>query len=303
MAQPNMRALRLFRFAGIDVFLHWSWALVALVEIQLRKSLYSSLLWNISEYIALFAIVLLHEFGHALACKQVGGRADTIMLWPLGGIAYVSPPPRPGAHLWSIAAGPLVNVFLGVILSGALYAARSAGLSESIPDGYSLLRSIWFMNFGLLIFNILPVYPLDGGQILQSILWFFIGQSKSLVISSWIGLFGAAGLVALALTRDSPWLIVLAIFIFLQCRRGMRHAKVLRAIEKAPRHETYQCPSCKQSPLVGQWWLCPTCKSKFDTFAHNGKCPSCGKDFPTTQCPNCKTASPFARWQKTTITI
>ena len=54
----------------------------------------------------------MHEFGHALACRQVGGKANQIMLWPLGGVAYVSPPQRPGAMLWSIAAGPLVNVVL-----------------------------------------------------------------------------------------------------------------------------------------------------------------------------------------------
>ena len=48
-------------------------------------------------YLALFSIVLLHEFGHALACRQVGGKADQIVLWPLGGVAYVAPPPRPGA--------------------------------------------------------------------------------------------------------------------------------------------------------------------------------------------------------------
>ena len=77
---------------------------------------YNSLVWNALEYLALFVIVLLHEFGHALACRQVGGTADRIMLWPLGGVAFVNPPQRPGATLWSLAAGPLVNVALLPIL-------------------------------------------------------------------------------------------------------------------------------------------------------------------------------------------
>ena len=77
---------------------------------------YSSITWNIIEYLSLFLIVMLHEFGHALACRQVGGEANRIVLWPLGGVAYVDPPPRPGATLWSIAAGPLVNVALLPIL-------------------------------------------------------------------------------------------------------------------------------------------------------------------------------------------
>src|SRR6267143_2760600 len=112
MPSARQGSIRLFRFAGIDLFLHWSWFLVAAYEIQVRAGSYSSITWNVLEYLALFLIVMLHEFGHALACRQVGGRANQIVLWPLGGVAYVDPPPRPGATLWSIAAGPLVNVAL-----------------------------------------------------------------------------------------------------------------------------------------------------------------------------------------------
>ena len=111
-------SVRLFRFAGIDLFLHWSWFVVAAYEINGRTGAYSSLTWNVLEYLSLFLIVMLHEFGHALACRQVGGNASRIVLWPLGGVAYVDPPPRPGATLWSIAAGPLVNVALVPILTG-----------------------------------------------------------------------------------------------------------------------------------------------------------------------------------------
>src|SRR5664279_846261 len=109
-------SIRLFHFLGIDVFLHWSWFLLAVIEIQSRVGKYTSVVWNVLEYLALFLIVLTHEYGHALACRQVGGRANQIVLWPLGGVAYVDPPQRPGATLWSIAAGPLVNVVLLPVL-------------------------------------------------------------------------------------------------------------------------------------------------------------------------------------------
>src|SRR5579884_2652759 len=109
-------SIRLFRFAGIDVFLHWSWFLIAVFEIRGGLRTYSSIGWNIAEDLALFVIVTIPEFGHALACRQVGGNANRIVLWPMGGVAYVDPPPRPGATLWSIAAGPLVNVALFPIL-------------------------------------------------------------------------------------------------------------------------------------------------------------------------------------------
>src|SRR5271169_6140370 len=131
MLSARQGSIHLFRFAGVDVFLHWSWFLVAAYEIQLRKGSYSSVTWNVLEYLALFLIVMLHEFGHALACRQVGGRADRIVLWPLGGVAYVDPPPRPGATLWSIAAGPLVNVALIPILTGLGVLSRSMNWAET----------------------------------------------------------------------------------------------------------------------------------------------------------------------------
>src|ERR1039457_428670 len=138
---PSIRngSIHLFRIAGVDVFLHWSWFVVAAIEIQTRQGRYTSIAWNVLEYLALFSIVLLHEFGHALACRQVGGTANLITLWPLGGVAYVDPPQRPGATLWSIAAGPLVNVALMPILFLAVAAGRSLGWAEAMPDLYQLV--------------------------------------------------------------------------------------------------------------------------------------------------------------------
>ena len=150
-------SIHLFRIAGVDVFLHWSWFLVAAFEISGRTRTYSSLSWNILEYLALFSIVLLHEYGHALACRQVGGIANRIVLWPLGGVAYVDPPPRPGAMLWSIAAGPLVNVVLFFVLTLTGMVGRSHGWFAAVPNIHTLLRAIWYINLGLLTFNLLPI--------------------------------------------------------------------------------------------------------------------------------------------------
>src|SRR3989449_2672658 len=200
MLPTRQGSIGLFRFAGIQVFLHWSWFFVALIEINNRSKQYSSLVWNVLEYVTLFAIVLMHEFGHALACRQVGGSADQIVLWPLGGVAYVSPPARPGATLWSIAAGPLVNLVLAPVL--ALLTILSRQWSADI---HGFLRAVCLTNFVLLFFNLLPVYPLDGGQILRSLLWFWIGRARSLMVTALVGFVGVAGLVALAAWAKSMW--------------------------------------------------------------------------------------------------
>ena len=96
MLPTRQGSIRLFRLFGIDVFLHWSWFLVLFYDFTYRRHSYSSAMWPILEILSLFGIVLMHEFGHALACRQVGGQAELIVLWPFGGVAYVSPPPRPG---------------------------------------------------------------------------------------------------------------------------------------------------------------------------------------------------------------
>ena len=289
-------SIRLFRIAGIDVFLHWSWFLVAAYEIQVRKGGYSSLLWNVLEYLALFVIVTMHEFGHALACRQVGGQANQIVLWPLGGVAYVDPPPRPGAMLWSIAAGPLVNVALFFVLTPLWVLSRSMAWPEALPDLYQLLTAIWNINLVLLIFNILPIYPLDGGQILQSLLWFVLGRARSLTVATFCGFFGVAAVALLALHWQSIWVGVMAAFIFMNCMRGWKMARAMRQLENAPHHREFACPFCKAAPPAGEFWLCGRCRKPFDTFVSQATCPHCGMQFAVTKCLNCGKPSPVANW-------
>ena len=291
----NSGAFQIFRLAGINVYLHWSWFLVAVYEIRNRGG-YSSLFWNVIEYLALFLIVLLHEFGHSLACRQVGGTAERIVLWPLGGIAYVSPPQRPGAMLWSICAGPLVNVVLFPILSLALVLCRVAGWPQELPDAYALLRAVWFINLALLIFNLLPIYPLDGGKILQSLLWFVLGRSRSLLVVTIIGFVGVAGLLLLALALQSIWIGIVAAFILLSCWGGLRQARMLARMGEAPRRLGFACPACKAAPLVGEFWGCGKCRKPFDTFASQAVCPYCNTAYAATRCPDCGALQPLSAW-------
>jgi Zn-dependent protease len=296
MPSANQGSIRLFRFSGIDVFLHWSWFLVAAYEIQTRKGSYSSVTWNVLEYLALFLIVMIHEFGHALACRQVGGKADRIVLWPLGGVAYVDPPPRPGATLWSIAAGPLVNAALMPILYVVVIAARSSGWAESMPDLYQLVRTISLINLGLLIFNILPIYPLDGGQILRSLLWFLLGRARSLMVATIVGLIGVVVFIGLALWRQDLWLGAIALFMLMSCWGGLKQAQALLRFAKLPRRDGFACPTCKTAPPVGEYWKCGKCGQPFDIFQTRAVCPHCSAQFPMTKCLDCGGVHPMNDW-------
>lgn len=291
----NKGSFKLFRAFGIDVYIHWAWFL-AFWYLTSRPNQYSNSAWNALEILSLFLIVLIHEFGHQLACRQVGGKTHDIILWPLGGVAYVSPPQRPGAQLWSIAAGPLVNVLLVPLLSALVLASSHLGWRESNPNLHELFFNIWVINLVLLIFNMLPIYPLDGGQILRSLLWFIFGRAKSLLVASIIGLIGVVGLIGLAVYLQSIWTGIVAVFISFNCWSGLKQAQALSRMAKLPRRQGFACPSCKTAPPLGDLWLCGKCGKDFDTFLTQAVCPHCGTQFNATQCLDCGTSSPIHEW-------
>lgn len=291
MSQLPRSGIPLFRLFGIQVSLHWSWFLIAWIQLQNPPMKYSTPVWNLLEYLSLFLIVLMHEFGHSLACRSVGGRADHIMLWPLGGVAFVDPPQRPGAVLWSIVAGPLVNVVL-LPITLAFWAMAPGG------DLGVFAFSIAFINGALLVFNLLPIYPLDGGQILRALLWFVIGQGRSLMVASIIGLIGAGLGMLLALARQDIWLIVIAAFAALQSWVGFQQSRLIRQYAEAPRRTDVRCPMCAAPPMRDVRLMC-TCRRPYDVFETDGKCPNCGNVASAIQCPACNQVSHPAAWHLT----
>ncbi|MGH9476744.1 MAG: site-2 protease family protein [Terriglobales bacterium] len=287
---------KLARFFGIDLYLHWSWFLVVLLEFQDRGAAYTSPIWNLFEILVLFAIVTLHEYGHALACRQVGGHANQIMLWPFGGIAYVDPPVRPAATLWTITAGPLVNVILIPILLPLL------SISPANNNLYQFAHSIFWINLGLLIFNIIPVYPLDGGQILRSLLWFPFGRANSLLAAALIGFVGVAALFVLSWRLGDLWLAAITVFILLYCWKGLQSARRLWALSKLPHHDGLACPWCQAAPPAEPLWRCRQCQNAFDAFAVTA-CPACHTASQMIPCPECGHSYPITRWASASTAV
>ena len=296
-------SIRLFRVAGIDVLLHWSWFFFALLRLQpadtndpMDFAHYQTQLWYIIEYLALFGFVLLHEFGHVLACRWVGGIANRIILWPLGGIALIDPPARPFAWLWSSAAGPLVNVMLLVPTVGLWLACRGAGLEQTAPDFYRFTIALAWVNGYLLVFNILPIYPLDGGRILQALLWYVMSRAASMLVAALIGLLTALGLLAWAIVAHSWVWGIMAGFGVLFCLAGIGGARGLMRALAAARRKEAACPLCGTSPPVGTFWVCPQCKKPLDVFADRGVCPTCSTPQAAITCFACGRARTYREW-------
>jgi DNA-directed RNA polymerase subunit RPC12/RpoP len=140
------------------------------------------------------------------------------------------------------------------------------------------------------------VYPLDGGQILRSLLWFLMGRARSLMVATVLGFVGIAGLIYFAIRTESWWTGAISVFLAMNCWNGFQHARALLKLAKLPRREGFACPSCRTAPLAGAYWKCDECKEAFDTFATRGVCPHCGHEHARTICIDCQELNPMSQW-------
>jgi stage IV sporulation protein FB len=177
----------------------------------------------------LFAIVLLHEFGHCFACRWVGGEADEIVMHPLGGLALCVPPRRPWPSFVTSAGGPLVNVAICGVCAGYLFwqwhTLPGGALMFNVPMHYlfgggAMVRWVWWtyvMSLSLLAFNLLPVFPLDGGRMLQEILWPIVGYYRSMKFSCVAGMIVCVPAFAYGLITGMLTLTLIAAMGFYYC--------------------------------------------------------------------------------------
>jgi len=174
---PMTAAFRLGRIAGIEIGAHWSWLLVvALVVWSLAAGVFphtnpgltdgTYLAMAVAAAVLFFASIVLHELGHAVQARRDGIAIGGITLWVFGGVAQLrQEPPSAGAELRMALAGPAVSLAIGVV---CLLAAL-AGPLPAAADG--VLFWVGQINLYLLVFNLMPALPLDGGRVLRAILW------------------------------------------------------------------------------------------------------------------------------------
>jgi Zn-dependent protease len=193
--------------------------------------------------LVLFGIVLLHEFGHCFASRWVGGSPHEILIWPLGGLAFADAPPRPWATFITVLGGPLVNVLI-CLVTGAVLVMLGRGdmLPLNLFDvGHhafwrysgSVYYAGWIftISWALLLFNVWPVYPLDGAQLVQSLLWVKIGYYRSMYFASVTGLVGAVVMAMVGLAFRELLLLCIAISGFLYCLQLYRQFRASSAYE------------------------------------------------------------------------
>src|SRR5215207_1838093 len=233
--QPERWAVYLFTVARISVSLHVMSILLLVFQMldagTIAKAAGSSVLQALGMVLALagmlFLFVLLHEFGHCFGCRYVGGRADDILMWPLGGLAYCDPPDRPWENLVTTLCGPAVNLAFCLLMFPFLVylGVPALDLLNPFASPYLLYKFDWWpiafaykINQCLFMFNVfLPVYPMDGGRILQEILWFRKGKRQSTLIACNVGMFAGAIVGFISLYHQNLWMFFIMLWCVIEC--------------------------------------------------------------------------------------
>jgi Zn-dependent protease/predicted transcriptional regulator len=165
--------------------------------------------------VLLFGCVVLHEFGHILAARRYGIEATEVTLLPIGGVASLQRlPTDPRQELVVALAGPAVNLVIGVALIAALGSLHSRDLTDIDDPHLSLAGRLAAANLFLVVFNLIPAFPMDGGRVLHALLAMRFGGPLATDIAARIGQALAFGLGFLGLFGN-PLLLFIAIFVYM----------------------------------------------------------------------------------------
>ena len=224
-------SVKIAQIAGIPIKLHMTFFIIVLLGAWQwagrSADPVAGALFGATLIVALFACVVLHELGHSLMARRFGIETREILLLPLGGVAQLNKNPEQPRHELLIAlAGPLVNVVIVLLLviigltpqvNLFTYLLDGRGLSEILGTELSLNNLLlWLLsaNMSLVLFNLIPAFPLDGGRVLRALLAMGLGFPRATRIASAIGQLVAIGLGIFGLFSGNFLLVLVAIFIF-----------------------------------------------------------------------------------------
>jgi Zn-dependent protease/CBS domain-containing protein len=218
---------RIGRLAGIDVFMHVTFLLLLAwigISHYTAHGDWGEALRGVLFIVALFAIVVAHELGHALAARRYGIETRDITLLPIGGVARLERmPEKPSQELVVALAGPAVNVVLAAaIYVGLLFNQDVLQTSEAAQVGGRLLSQLFWINVVLAVFNLLPAFPMDGGRVVRALLAMRTDYVRATQVAANLGQGMAVIFAVLGLFRiealpisGNPFLVFIALFVWM----------------------------------------------------------------------------------------
>jgi Zn-dependent protease len=210
---------KLGTFAGIDVFVHATFLLLVGwvgYSYWLEHGTWAKVVEGIAFILALFLCVVLHEYGHALTARKYGIKTRDITLYPIGGVARLERlPDKPIEELWVALMGPAVNLIIAAILFTILYLSGGpTSMTNLTLTSGSFLARLMTVNISLVLFNLIPAFPMDGGRVLRALLAMRLEYVRATQIAANVGqglafLFGFIGLF------NNPFLLFIAFFVWI----------------------------------------------------------------------------------------
>lgn len=230
---------RIGRIAGIDLNVHATFlillAWIALREYQRGLPAVAS---AVAYTLAVFAIIVLHELGHAFTARHYGIQTRDILLLPIGGVARLERmPSQPRQELLVALAGPAVNVVLAAVLYGILWLTGGPPLSEADTIDLTLswrafLAALVVVNLVILGFNLLPAFPMDGGRVLRALIAMRTGNhGRATEIAARVGRVFAALFALAGLLLPNPFLVLIAVFVWLSASGEAAAAQTTNALD------------------------------------------------------------------------
>jgi Zn-dependent protease/CBS domain-containing protein len=211
-------SMKLIRVAGIEVRIHLTFLLLLgwIAFTYYRIGGVTAAVEGLILILALFLCVLLHEFGHAFAAKRFGIDTPDITLLPIGGVARLQRmPDKPWQELVVALAGPAVNVVIAGVLILFLAPRMDLGDRQNLErPSVALLAKLAEWNVTLVLFNLVPAFPMDGGRILRALLAMTMNAARATQIAAWIGQ-ALAFVFALIGLFGNPLLLFIALFVYL----------------------------------------------------------------------------------------
>ncbi|MDZ7692374.1 MAG: site-2 protease family protein [Balneolaceae bacterium] len=228
-------SLYLGKPAGIKVFIHWTFILLVIwlswMHLQQGHGLFE-IIMGLVFLALLFACVTLHEFGHALAARRYGIDTRDINLLPIGGVARLERMPEdPKQELVVAAAGPAVNVAIaGVLFLLILITGQGQMDISHHVTGSNFLSDLLVINIILVVFNLIPAFPMDGGRVLRALLAFKMKRAKATRIAGSVGQLLAIGFILFGLFYN-PFLLFIGIFVFLGAGAESRQVSMAESMK------------------------------------------------------------------------
>lgn len=221
-------SLRLGTVTGIGIFAHWTFLLmlVGLFGFYLYQGLsVIAALAGVALIVSVFGCVVLHELGHALMARHYGIPTLDITMYPIGGVARLKMMPRePKQEFFIAIAGPAVNLGIaGVLWIVNSMFSSSVTLSEAMTTQANVLGLLMWLNLGLVVFNMLPAFPMDGGRVLRAALATQLDYRNATHFASLIGQFLAVGFGIFGIFNGLWTLPFVAMFIFMAARQEVQY--------------------------------------------------------------------------------